>query len=50
MDNDIAPHYGGFETSPVNNKDEHKRNNLTNKQSAMLRCEPKDYVDSAMSG
>jgi len=45
MVNDIAPHYGGFETSPVLGRVDHWRNILSNKLGAMLRFEPKDYVD-----
>lgn len=43
--NDIAPHYGGFEISPVLGRVDHWRNILSNKLGALLRFEPKDYAD-----
>jgi len=43
--NDIVPHYGGFETSPVLGRVDSWRNILSNKLGALLRFEPKDYVD-----
>lgn len=43
--NDTAPHYGGFETSPVLGRVDNWRNILSNKLGALLRFEPKDYAD-----
>ncbi len=43
--NDGAPHYGGFETSQVLGRVDHWRNIFSNKLGALLRFEPKDYVD-----
>jgi hypothetical protein len=43
--NDIAPHYGGFDTSPVLGRVDHWRNILSNKLGALLRFEPKNYAE-----
>ncbi|SPD73148.1 conserved hypothetical protein [uncultured Desulfobacterium sp.] len=43
--NDATPHYGGFETNPVLGRVDNWRNILSNKLGALLRFEPKDYVD-----
>lgn len=43
--NDIAPNYGGFEISPVHGLVDNWRNILSNKLGALLRFEPKDYME-----
>lgn len=43
--NDVAQHYGSFETHPALGKIDSWRNILSNKFSALFRFEPKDIAD-----
>ena len=43
--NDIAPHYGNFESDSTLGKVDNWRNILSNKLTALFRSEPKDVVD-----
>lgn len=43
--NDVAAHYGSITNDPVLGRIDSLRNILSNKLTALFRCEPKDVVD-----